>query len=52
LLFDKNHIHGLCASYQDYYNSKRPHQGIGGVIPDCPEGGMLEAPEIKNLKIK
>jgi len=52
LLIDNNHIHGLCVSYQDYYNSKRPHQGIGGVIPDCPEGGLLEAPEIKNLKIK
>jgi len=52
LLIDNNHIHGLCVSYQDYYNSKRPYQGIGGVIPDCPEGGMLEAPDIKNLKIK
>lgn len=52
LLIDNNHIHGLCVSYQDYYNSKRPHQGIGGVIPDFPEGGKVESPDIKNLKIK
>ena len=40
-LLDNNHIRGLCISYQKFYNSKRPHQGIDGAIPDlikksCP----------------
>ncbi len=51
LLIDNNHIRALCVSYQDFYNSKRPHQGIGGVIPDFPEGSKVVLPDIKNLKI-
>jgi hypothetical protein len=38
--------------YQDFYNSKRPHQGIGGAIPNLPDAHHLKFPNIQNLKIK
>jgi hypothetical protein len=46
LLQGKHHIHWLCVSNQDFCNSKRPHQGIGGVIPNFPNVGKVESPEI------
>ena len=37
VLDDNNHVRELCVSYQDFYNKKRPHQGIGNVIPVFPD---------------
>ncbi len=52
ILIDNNQIRSLCMSYQNFYNSKRPHQGIGGAIPDFPDAHHLKSPDIQNLKVK
>jgi len=39
-------------SYQAFYNSKRPHQGIDGAIPDIQGVHTLKSPDIENLRIK
>ena len=51
VLVDNNHVRNLCTSYQDFYNRKRPHQGIGGVIPLFPNGRNENEPEIEKLKV-
>ena len=33
LLFNKNQVFGIIKKYIEYYNTQRPHQGIGGKVP-------------------
>ena len=51
VLIDNHHVRELCISYQDFYNKKRPHQGIGGVTPVFPNNRNEYDPQIENLKI-
>jgi hypothetical protein len=51
-LHDNNHIRDLCISYQNFYNSKRPHQGIDGAIPDLVEkSGPIDL-DVERLTVK
>ncbi|MFW7381969.1 MAG: integrase core domain-containing protein [Oligoflexus sp.] len=52
ILKGNDDIRSLCLSYQDFYNSKRPHQGICGAIPDIQDAHTVKSPDIENLKIK
>ena len=51
VLVDNHHVRELCISYQDFYNKKRPHQGIGGVFHVFPDDHNEIEPEIENLKV-
>lgn len=51
-LVDNTHVRKLCVDYQDFYNRKRPHQGINGVIPDFPDGSNENKPDIENLRVE
>jgi transposase InsO family protein len=51
VLIDNHHVRELCNSYQDFYNKKRLHQGIGGVTPDFPESRKGNVTQIDNLKV-
>jgi len=51
VLVDNTHVRKLCVGYQDYYNRKRPHQGINGVIPYFPDVGNENIPDIENLRV-
>ena len=50
VLVDNDHVRHLCTTYRDFYNRKRPHQGIGGVIPGFPDDRNKNKPEIEHLK--
>ena len=52
MLIDNHHVRNLCVGYQEFYNRKRPHQGISGVIPDSPDIGCENKPNIKNMRVK
>ena len=52
VLVDNTHVRKLCVGYQDFYNTKRPHQGIDGVIPDFPDSSNVNKPDIENLRVK
>jgi putative transposase len=51
-LKDNNHIRELCISFLDFYNMKRPHQGISGRIPGQPSNGNPTQTIIENLRVK
>lgn len=49
---DNQHARELSFDYMRYYNQDRPHQGIGGQIPDCPIPVNVVRPNIEGLKTK
>ncbi len=49
LLFNKKQVFGIIKKYIEYYNTKRPHQGIGGNIPGSYE--VQKEGQIKSEKI-
>jgi hypothetical protein len=51
-LIDDNHVRELCASYQKFYNSLRPHQGIDGQIPSRRRVEIDRIENFDRLKIK
>ena len=51
VISDNDTVKAFCNSYQDYYNRKRPYQGIGGVTPLLPERTVDKKPDIDNLKV-
>ena len=52
VLVDNSHVQKSCVSYQDFYNRKRPHQGIGGVIPNFPDACNDNEFEVENLRVE
>ena len=52
VLIDNNHVRKLCDSYKDYYNTKRPHQGIDGMIPFFPVVNNEQKPDHDNLSVE
>jgi len=51
VLFDNHHVRNICIAFQGFYNKKRPHQGIGGVIPFFPDFRNENKPDIENLGV-
>ena len=49
VLVDNHHVRKICVAFQGFYNRKRPHQGIGGVIPDFRNENK---PVLENLRVK
>ncbi len=52
VLVDNDHVRKLCTSYREFYNKKRPHQGIGGVIPSFPDACNDNEFEVENLRVE
>lgn len=52
IIADNNHVRELCLDYQDYYNDKRPHQGIDGDRPSLRLITNENFVDIENLQIE
>ena len=52
VLVDNHHVRKICVAFQGFYNRKRPHQGIGGVIPYFPDFRNENKPVPENLRVK
>ncbi len=44
LILGEKHLHRVVKEYVEYYNSARPHQGIGQAIPKAVRSPVLEDP--------
>jgi putative transposase len=44
LIIGEKHLHRVVKEYVEFYNSARPHQGIGQTIPQASRTTMQEAP--------
>ena len=47
LIFNERHLAFVLAQYRDYYNHRRPHQGLGQALPSplVPDPTSPAAPE-------
>jgi hypothetical protein len=51
-IIDNDHARALSHDYQNYFNHDRPHQGIGGKIPEQLDKAQVKCPDIENLRLR
>ena len=51
-IVDNNHARELSLEYLRYYNQDRPHQGIGGKIPELAERVQGKCSDMENLRVR
>ena len=51
-VIDSDHARELSLDYQSYFNQDRPHQGIGGKIPEQLDRAHGNCPDINNLRFR
>ncbi len=44
LILNEKHLHRVVKEFVEFYNSARPHQGIGQAIPEIARPKVQEAP--------
>ena len=51
LLIDVDHVREVFLSYQRFYNTMRPHQGISGRIPCATESDGINSIDLENIEV-
>jgi transposase InsO family protein len=46
LVFGEQHLNKILKSYRDYYNQKRPHQGVNQAMPEAPNTSTIKSGKV------
>jgi putative transposase len=51
LILGEKHLYKTLKAYRDYYNGKRPHQGIGQTIPQAEKPSTTQSGKIVSIPV-
>ncbi|MBV29261.1 MAG: hypothetical protein CL504_01370 [Actinobacteria bacterium] len=51
ILIEVDHVRVVCLSYQRFYNTMRPHQGLSGRIPCATKSDGINSIDLKNIEV-